>query len=95
MKNKYWFKRKRYGYGFVPSTWQGWVLTGVYLVAILVLGLIFDKDIEQVTKASDLYYFLGGLVLVSAVFFPLIFHFSPKAEWRWGKDERYNPEEDF
>jgi hypothetical protein len=30
---KPWFAPKRYGYGAVPATWQGWVATAVFIVA--------------------------------------------------------------
>jgi hypothetical protein len=35
---EYWFERKRYGYGWVPISWQGWsvaVLYGIALAALL------------------------------------------------------------
>ncbi|MDN0075220.1 hypothetical protein QU481_09995 [Crenobacter sp. SG2303] len=39
---KYWFPAKRYGWGWgLPSTWQGWLVLGVYLVALIVGCLIF------------------------------------------------------
>jgi hypothetical protein len=34
-----WFRPKRYGLGFTPSSWQGWVATGVYVAVLVVLGL--------------------------------------------------------
>lgn len=32
---KYWFKRKRYGWGWTPARWQGWLVLGVYIVALI------------------------------------------------------------
>lgn len=32
IKNKIWFKRKRYGCGWAPVTWQGWVITIAWIV---------------------------------------------------------------
>jgi hypothetical protein len=32
----YWFRPKRYGYGAMPVTWQGWVVTG--LAVMLAIG---------------------------------------------------------
>ena len=28
-----WFKAKRYGWGWTPSTWQGWAVMVVFVVA--------------------------------------------------------------
>ena len=36
--NGYWFKRKLYGWGWTPATWQGWFAIGVYVLLILGLG---------------------------------------------------------
>jgi hypothetical protein len=34
---RYWFRAKRYGWGWgVPLTWQGWVLLVAYLAVVLV-----------------------------------------------------------
>lgn len=35
-QNKYWFKTKEYGWGFVPVTWEGWLATLVLLTLILI-----------------------------------------------------------
>lgn len=32
----YWFGRKRFGWGFGPRTWQGWAVTLVYVVLMVV-----------------------------------------------------------
>jgi hypothetical protein len=29
---QYWFKRKAYGWGCVPATWQGWLTLGVFFI---------------------------------------------------------------
>ncbi len=39
---KLWFKRKLYGWGWTPATWQGWFVTLSYIV--LVLGLVFIHE---------------------------------------------------
>lgn len=26
MKNNYWFRKKKYGWGWVPNSWQGWLV---------------------------------------------------------------------
>lgn len=33
-----WFRPKRYGLGFTPVSWQGWVLTGAYVGAVFLLA---------------------------------------------------------
>jgi len=41
MSNKPWFGPKRYGIGFRPQTWQGWlILIGGVVVLVLVVWFI-------------------------------------------------------
>lgn len=30
-----WFGRKRIGWGLRPASWQGWALTGLYILVVL------------------------------------------------------------
>lgn len=52
-EKKFWFKRKRYGYGWAPSTWQGWLVIAVYVVGIFVATLdllpvdLRDEDVTN------------------------------------------------
>ncbi len=46
---KYWFKRKLYGWGWTPATWQGWLVLFAS-VALLVLNAIrIDKKSHSVS----------------------------------------------
>ena len=40
----YWFKRKLYGWGWTPATWQGWLSTFVFIGLVLIVVLRFDPD---------------------------------------------------
>ena len=33
-----WFGRKRYGYGYGPRTWQGWLVTAVLVAFVLLVA---------------------------------------------------------
>ena len=33
-----WFRRKRFGWGLRPISWQGWLLTIVYVAILVALG---------------------------------------------------------
>lgn len=92
--NKYWFKRRRYGYGWVPTTWQGWASVGAF-VAIIAGGVVMIKDTPRGKLTSEVYLYLLA-VLAAAVCLVAISHKKgPKPHWQWGKTEKDNPEEDF
>lgn len=90
---KYWFKRKRYGYGWKPVTWEGWLSVGLY-VFIVVGGLwairgVSDKNISTLANTYSI------VVLLATVLLIVLGHkYGPKPKWRWGKSPQDNPEED-
>lgn len=87
-------KRRRYGYGWTPTTWQAWVLIAAQ-VAIL-LTAAFDLPAKPAQpSAGELLRFtiIGGLALVTIILTCYLTGPSPK--WRWGKKESDNPNEDF
>lgn len=40
----YWFKRKLYGWGWTPATWQGWIITCIYIGLVILLALTIDEN---------------------------------------------------
>ena len=35
-----WYGPKRFGYGYGPQTWQGWLVSALSLVAVVVAGAV-------------------------------------------------------
>jgi len=60
-----WFGPKRYGWGFTPVSWQGWLVTGAYVVAVFVLVATLAKPQPWI--------FWTLLVLATVVFFLVAF----------------------
>jgi len=81
MANKYWFRPKRYGYGFTPISWEGWVVTGVLL--ILVLTSAYANNVFTDTPlVQDWLRFLLDVVILSMLF-ALQFERKTKGELKW------------
>lgn len=79
----YWFKRKIYGWGWVPVTWQGWL---VVLVAFLIfLGGLFVGATDDAPGAT-----LLGLILMLTVIFYFGYTKGEKPRWQWGDQKDYN-----
>lgn len=72
-----WFKRKLYGWGWVPVTWQGWLVVAVSLAIGIIGTYLGDKDDSPG---------LGGLSLL--IMIGIIFFFGykkgEKPRWQWG-----------
>lgn len=78
---KYWFKRKHYGWGWYPATWQGWLVTGVYLVLVGLFALTIDTD----SSPRELVFtFYLPLVLLSVTLIRICYITGEKPRWQWG-----------
>lgn len=38
--NPKWFKRRKYGWGVSPATWQGWVYVGILICSMFIISLV-------------------------------------------------------
>jgi len=82
---KYWFKPKSYGYGFHPTSWEGWVATLILMGLLLILAYVNGFFAPKITTKEGL-RFLFDTLIVCGVFTTL---FKDKVEdglqWRWGR----------
>ena len=78
---KYWFKNKRYGYGWFPCSWEGWLMLAVYLVA---LAWIFrDVDSASHSASDTLIGMVVPFALLTAILLGICVMTGEKPEWRW------------
>ena len=78
----YWFKPKRYGYGSVPVTWQGWAITLGTVFAMVAVSLYLRLTHQHL-------WALGALIAFDVAALGLLFIVAySKTEgglrWRWG-----------
>ena len=84
---KPWFAPKRYGYGSVPVTWEGWAALAGF-VALLVAG---KGALVWLLPKSPLRHGLGIAVPVAlAIGFVILVRAKTEGgmRWRWGDAER-------
>lgn len=74
----YWFKRKLYGYGWVPATKQGWSILAVYV--LFVLGLAITG--ENINNESVVILPIVGATLL---FLAITIKTGEPIKWQWGK----------
>lgn len=78
-----WFKRKIYGWGWVPVTWQGWLIT------ILYVGLLaaFALTIDETSPAREVAFtFAIPAVLLTIAFIRIAYKKGESPHWQWGVD---------
>lgn len=76
-----WFRRKWYGWGWYPVTWQGWAVIGVYLVAVFALAATVD---ETMSLTDALLYFLGPIFVLTLLMLWICYKTGEPPKWQWG-----------
>ena len=72
----YWFKRKLYGWGWVPATWEGWLTLLVW--AILFVFSMIKIDHEWLKNTLFIFIITGILIWIC-------YNKGEKPRWSWGK----------
>jgi hypothetical protein len=75
---RYWFKRKLYGWGWTPARWPGWVVTGAY-IGLLVVTL------NEYARVSDVLA-LALFLIASVIFITVAWCTGESPRWQWGND---------
>jgi len=85
----YWFKAKRYGWGWVPARWQGWCVMLIYVALILTLALSREKDIAgNPDSGSNALTFALPVIALTAVLIIICYKKGEKPRWQWGPSKK-------
>lgn len=90
----YWFKRRRYGWGWTPVTWQGWLIIALYVLVLVAAGLSL-AGADDTQFGRELGFFLLIVTLATASLLRITYRTAPKPKLRWGAKSTDNPDEDF
>jgi hypothetical protein len=80
-----WFRRKRYGWGWTPATWQGWLVTLAY--AALVVAFVATVD-DRSSPREVAFTALLPIAILTAAFFRVAVRMGERPRWQWGGDGR-------
>lgn len=78
-----WFKRKTYGWGWTPVTWQGWLVL-IFYIALMFLNFMRLDAISH--SASDTVRpFVIQSALLTALLIAICYKTGEKPRWQWGE----------
>jgi len=88
---KLWFKRKLYGWGWQPASWEGWLVLWLFLVVILG-NVLLRYDLDTEPQKNDVLRMVAETF--GLVFFLILVYVrtGERPRWQWGK--RVEDEED-
>ena len=75
MTRPLWFRSKRYGYGWYPATWQGWLVLAIWL-ALLLIAI-------PIVKTNPLRFVLH-VFIITALLIIVCAMTGEKPRWLWG-----------
>ncbi|MFW6210254.1 MAG: hypothetical protein ACOC4E_02060 [Patescibacteria group bacterium] len=81
----YWFKRKLYGFGWVPARRAGWLTLGLYLAFVFGLISVVPRNLSP-----DAVVEVVVLPIVSAtlLFFAVVWRTGESLRWQWSRSRR-------
>lgn len=84
MPTKLWFKRKRYGWGWTPSTWEGWAVIVGYIVLVALFGATIDRDSAPMEVFAT---FALPVVLLTLTLIRICYRKGEPPRWQWGNED--------
>lgn len=84
---RYWFKAKRYGFGWYPASWEGWIVMLVWLIAFVRLVLLFMRHMRTTGDIRNLYWYLPLAILITGALMYIAWLKGEPPRWRWGGDK--------
>lgn len=87
---KYWFRNKEYGWGWVPITWQGWLIIILYILFIIKQFLLID--IRSHSVSDTLIGFLPRVIFATIILIGICFLAGEKPSWSWGNKSKKEKE---
>lgn len=82
MAKKLWFRAKRYGYGWYPSSWEGLLVLVIYLG--LVLFTFRMVDIKSHSVSDTLIGVFVPFIVLTIILIFVCCRKGERARWRWG-----------
>lgn len=79
----YWFRNKKYGIGLEPASWQGWLVTVLYIVIVGLCTLrltLIAPEMPEEASIRELWLPIGATTLL---FLGILYRTSEKIEWKW------------
>jgi hypothetical protein len=78
----YWFKRKLYGFGWIPATKKGWGVLALY--GLFVVGLSLWAELN-VLDSQAISHVIAPILLATALLLAITYRTGEPLKWQWRK----------
>ena len=83
---KFWFKRKRYGWGWYPISWEGWFILAIYVV--LMVKQFIDVDKMSHSNSDTLIGFALPFIVSTSLLIAICYWKGEPPRWQWGEKDK-------
>ena len=79
---KLWFKAKRYGWGWFPATWQGWLTLTIYFIIVAYQLIAIEMYTLSPRAIADIA--VPRIVALTIILIAICFMTGERPGWHWG-----------
>ena len=79
-----WFKRRQFGWGWTPCTWQGWLMLAIYIAIVAALAMTVNHKAATFTDVG--LGFLLPITLLTIGFIRFCYAYGEAPRWSWGNE---------
>ena len=79
---KLWFKQKVYGFGWSPSSYEGWLVIFFYFIVLFYFASKVDSTSHS--GSDTLFGVVIPFALLTALLVSICYITGEKPTWRWG-----------
>ena len=77
----FWFGLKRFGWGWVPITWQGWLSLLIYVLIILSNSNLFQRQANPTSGSWWAFWLINLAATIGLIW--LCYKKGPTPKWQW------------
>ena len=81
MRRPIWFKAKKYGWGWYPSTWQGWLI--LLFFVFLMVADFRSLDVVSHSASDTLRPWIIHIFILTLILIWICWLTGEKPRWRW------------
>jgi len=87
---KLWFKRKIFGWGWVPVRAEGMIVVLIYTISLFAIFLSVDRKSHSVS--DTLYGIFLPFIAVTVLLILICFWKGERPHWQWGLADEHRPD---
>lgn len=80
MDKRLWFKNKSFGWGWTPSSPEGWLITAIYVIVAISYPFLAQLGLIDFLLGT----FFVVMIISTTAFIFICYKKGEKPEWRWG-----------